>query len=269
MYNLAFNFQIFILGLRKNIRYSIMFLPLVTIILFPFFSFLSSYIYSFTLGKQLGVINTISQKITDVTINVDQKKFVDLKNDKRLFMSRINNRDNLKYGFRKIFYNVKFFDENNLEVDIDKTKYQNFILPKETFFITHFATPKAVKMDLEFLIAESDLVNILPDELAKYDRTVAGLNNLSIDISNDETFNLNFLIDNLYSKTLNNLKYEYALTNSQGEYLYVGNLVFSQVLNIDKSPKSVNNLSYPVKILKTDLVYIKDNNKLRYNFFEE
>ena len=157
MYNLAFSFQIFILGLRKNIRYWIMFLPIITIIVFPFFSFLSSYIYSFTLGKESGVVTSVSQKITDVVIDVDQKKFIDLRNDKRLFVSRINNRENLKYGFRKIFYMVKFFDDNNIEVDIDRTKYQNFILPKETFFVTHFATSKAVRMDLEFLIKESDL----------------------------------------------------------------------------------------------------------------
>jgi hypothetical protein len=257
-----------VLELRRNLRYWVMALPIISLILFPILLGLSSYIYSFTLAKGVGVISTISPDKASVEILIDQNKQIDLKSGKRMFYARINNRENLKYGFRKLVYKVKFFDKDNKEVDQDNTKYENFMMPKEVFYISHFASTSAVKMDVSFLLNESDLVNVLPDDVAKYSRKVAELSNLSIDITRDDFFTLNFLINNTSSKTLKNLKYQYILNDKKSDYVYIGNLTISELKDFDKSQKSIDGLSYPLNIPKGDLGYITDNNTLRYNFFE-
>jgi hypothetical protein len=269
MYNLAFSLQVFILELRKNLRYWVMFLPIVTLILFPLILSLSSYLFSMNLPKNQGIVKTLTPDKTLVKINIDQEKYVDLKNGKRLFFSRINNRDNLKFGFRKIIYTIDFTDNNDNVIEKGDTKFENFILPNEVFYITHFSNSnKGTKMKVNFILNESNLVNILPESIEKYKVKVAELSNLTIDNSKDDLFNLSFLINNTSGKTLKNLKLQYVISNKTQDYKYVDTFTFTEIKELDKDAKFVSNLSYPLNISKEDLTFIKDNNTLRYNFFE-
>lgn len=268
MYNLAFKLQVFILELRKNLRYWVMALPLLALLVSPLFSYLGATAYSFTLPKDKGNFKLIAPSKTDIKINIDYAKSVELINGKRLFIQRINNRDNTNYGFRKLVYKVQYFDETNKEVDKDETKYIDFMLPKEVFYISHVASKQAKTMKIAWLLEESNLVNVIPESLTKFDRKIVELSNLTLDTSGDTTFNLNFLINNLSGKTLKDVKYQYLVTNKASEIEYVGNLTISELKDFDKSAKSVTNLSYPVGENKNELLYITDNNKLRYNFFE-
>jgi hypothetical protein len=268
MYNLAFKLQVFILELRKNLRYWVMALPILALMIFPLFSFLGGTLYSFALPKDKGYFSLIAPSKTDIKINIDYTKSVELLNGKRLFIQRINNRDNVNYGFRKLVYKVQFIDESGKEVDKDDTKFVDFMMPKEVFYISHLASKQAKSMKVTWLLAESNLVNVIPENLLKFDRKIVELSNLSLDITGEAAFNLNFLVNNLSGKTLKDIKYQYLVTNKESEIEYVGNLTISELKDFDKSAKSVTNLSYPVGQNKNDLLYITDNNKLRYNFFE-
>jgi hypothetical protein len=245
-----------------------MLLPLVSLILIPVVYNLSTYGYGLTLNKNKGNFTTLVPKKEDIKITIDQEKFVDLKSGKRMFFSRINNRENIKFGFRKIYYKVQFFDTNNIEIDKDDNRYENFILPKEVFYLTHYASAKATKMKINFLLQESDLVNVLPSDLTRFDTKVAEVSNLSIDTSRDDYFNLNYILNNLSSKTINNIKFHYILTNKAQEIVYTGSIQVSQLTDNDKSTKSVNDLSYPLNTPKLNLEFTSDNNGLRYNYLQ-
>lgn len=269
MYDLAFRIQVMILEFRKNLRYWVLALPIVTLVLFPIVIGATSFIYSFAVNKDAGNLALIKQDKRNFEPMFDIEKHVDLKNGKRLFFTRLNNDDNSTFGFRKFYYTVKFFDINKQEVDKDDTKYENFLLPTEIIFLTHFASSKAETMKIKFLTAESDLVNILPEDLEKYKNPKATeLSNLKIDISNDDYFSLNFLVNNTTGKKLQNLKYQYVVTNKASEIVFVSNLTLSELQVDDKELKTISSLSYPVNVPKGELLYIKDNNKMRYNIFE-
>jgi hypothetical protein len=268
MYDLAFRLQVMILEFRKNLRYWVLALPLVTLITFPIVIGATSFIFSFTVPKDSGKLALIAQDKKNYTPVFDLNKFIDLKNGRRLFFSRLNGRENTTFGFRKFYYKIKFFDKSNQEVDQDSTKYENFLLPGESFYITHFATPKSDRMEINFLKTESDLVNVLPEDSKKYEKQIAALTNLTLDNSSDDFFNINFALNNTSGKRLQNLRYQYVITNKTSEIVYVGNLTLSELLETDKASKSVSSLSYPLNIPKGDLTYITDNNKIRYNVFE-
>ncbi len=268
MYKFGFRLQLLILELRKNIRYWVMALPIITLLIVPLAYSLGAFGYSYTLDKSTGLFSTLVPKKEDVQIIIDQEKFIDLKSGKRMFFSRVNNRDNVKFGFRKIYYKIQFFDANNNEIDKDDTRYENFILPKEVFYLTHYASSKATKMKINFLTKESDIVNIIPTDLVKFDKKVVEVSNLAIDTSRDDFFNLNYLLNNVSSKTLNNIKFHYILTNKSQEIVYTGSIQVSQLTDNDKSIKSVNDLSYPLNTPKLDLEFTSDNNRLRYNYLQ-
>jgi hypothetical protein len=268
MYDLAFRIQVMILEFRKNLRYWVLALPLVTLIAFPVMIGVSSFVYSFAVDKNAGVLALIPQDKSKVNFKDEPSEHVDLKNGRRLFFSKVNSRDNTTFGFRKLYYTIKFFDKGGKEVDKDTTKYENFVLPAEIFYITHFASTNAETMKVEYLTAESDLVNVLPEDLKKYQKQVATLSNLSPDITSDDFFNLNFILNNTSGKKLQNLRYQYIVTNKASKIVYVGNLTISELIEGDKGIKSVSSLSYPLNVPKGELTYVTDNNTIRYNVFE-
>jgi hypothetical protein len=268
MYDFAFRIQVIILEFRKNLRYWVLALPIITLIAFPLMIGLTSFVYSFAVNKTQGVLAVIPQDKSKVKLKVDLENHVDLKNGRRLFFSRVNSRDNTTFGFRKLYYTIKFFDKGGKEVDTDSTRYENFVLPAEVFYLTHFASNNAETMKVEFLNAESDLVNILPEDTKKYQKQVAALTNLKADIGSDDFFNLNFALNNTSGKKLQNLRYQYVVTNKASELVYVGNLTISELTEVDKDIKSVSSLSYPLNVPKGELTYVTDNNVIRYNFFE-
>ena len=268
MYNIGFRLQVMVLELRKNLRYWIMILPIITLLLMPFVSFLSSVVYGLTLKKEFGNFVALVPKKEDITLNIDLKKYVDLKSGKRLFFSRVNNRENLKYGLRKLIYRIEFKNDKDQVVDVDNTKYETFMLPKEVFYISHQGSTNATKMEIKYIPSESDVVNVLPEQIDKVTKPLATLSNLNVDISRDDFFNINFLLNNLANKTINNLKFQYVLTNKQQEIIYVGNIAITELTDNDKSTKSVNSLSYPLNTSKSDLEFTTDNNKIRYNYLQ-
>jgi hypothetical protein len=268
MFNIAFRLQLIILELRRNLRYWVMLIPLVTLLLFPLFYWTGGFAYTFTLDKSLGAIAIQTPLKDNINIITDEKKSVELINGKKLFITRINNRDNLTYGFRKLIYQIQFLDENQQEIDQDNTKYQDFMLPGEVFYVSHTASKKAQTMNIKFLLKESNLVNVLQESVKKFDRKVAELSNLTIDTSASNVFSINFLINNLSGKTLKNLKYQYVIGDKVNNNLYLGNLTFTEIKDFDQTPKSVTDISYPVGVNKSELQYLKEKNNLRYNFLE-
>lgn len=268
MYDFAFRVQVMILEFRKNLRYWVLALPIVTLIAFPIIISATSFIYSFAVSKDAGKLTLVVKDKASYVPIVDQPQYTDLKNGRRLFFSRINANDNTTFGFRKLYYTIKFFDKSNQEVDQDSTKYENFVLPTEVFYVSHFATQKAERMELKFLIGESDLVNIPPEDSKKYQKQIATTSNLALDNVSDDTFNLNFLINNNSGKKLKNLKYQYVITNAKSEAVYAGNLTISELAESDKDIKSISSLSYPVNVPKGELKFYKENSKIRYNYFE-
>jgi hypothetical protein len=268
MYDLAFRLQVMILEFRKNLRYWVLALPIATLIAFPIVIGTTSFITSFGTSRDAGKLALIAQDKRNYKPVFDVEKRIDLKNGKRLFFTRLNGRDNTTFGFRKFYYTIKFFDKANQEIDQDSTKYENFMLPTEVFYITHFASQNADRMQVNFLSSESDLVNILPEETKKYQKQIAALTNLTLDNASDDFFNLNFALNNTSGKRLQNLRYQYVITNKASEIVYVGNLTISELLETDKGIKSVSSLSYPLNVPKGDLTYVTDNNVIRYNIFE-
>ncbi|MGL4758236.1 MAG: hypothetical protein ACRCXZ_02795 [Patescibacteria group bacterium] len=266
MNNLGTRFYILLLELSKNLRYWVMFLPILTILLLTPIYYLTTLAYSSTLSNKSGSFNIASLNKLNVPINIDQESYQDLKNGKRLFYSRINNRENDKYGFRKLIYQIEFLDENNNIIEKDDTKYETFMLPKKTFYLSHFGTIKAKKMKLKFLMNESDSVYVLPSDISKADNILLQTSNLNLDSSSDEFFNINFLLNNRTNKTLNNLIFQFIIKNKAGENAYIGNISISQLTDLDNTTKSVNQLSYPLNQSKNELEFTVDNVDIRYNY---
>lgn len=250
-----------------------MLIPVFLLFSIPIVQYITYNLWSLTLQKNSGNININFSKKDDYSISTTPSTFIDLSNDKRIFYSKIINRDNLTTGFSKLYYTVTYYNidnENKKTLILQDTElYKNFLIPKEEYYLTHVGPNNANSMEIKFDYDKSNRVNILPDKLPELERKVLEVSNLSINLTGANNFSIDFKVNNKTTRPLKNLVYQYIITNTKNEIKYIGNNIFSEVVVGDNEFKTISNLSYPKDLQNKDLKYINDYNTIvRYNFFE-
>jgi hypothetical protein len=276
MNDLAFKTQNFILNLRKNLRYSIMLVPIVTIFLLPVGYFGARAIVGSFLKPNAGIISTNVQILDNSLINITDTGAVALSNNKKLFYAKLNNRENTTFGFPKLFYKVSYVDDAGIVVENDNTIYRTFVLPKEDFYLVHTGPSSATGIKVSFDMTASQKVNASERDLIEIDKKLVEISNLKIDTTDSNSFTVSLTLSNISGKDLKNLVMQYRINGNNAigggadGIAYLGNIVFTEIKANDNQTRIVGqNIPYPFGINKNNLQFTPDFNKLfRYNIYD-
>jgi hypothetical protein len=276
MNEFTFKIQTFVLNLRKNLRYSIILLPIIVILLLPLVYYITSMVTKSLVSDSAGKFNANIFKVTPDMIKITDAGFVNLSNNRRLFYSKITNRENASFGFSNLDYRVRFTDNNGKTIEEDKTIKQQFVMPREDFYIAHEASNNAAAMAIDFDLVTSRIYNFRDVDLLKVEETkIASPSNHKLIVNPDGTYNLFVTISSESSRIIKNAKFHYRVNNKKdnNSVAYLGVFGFSEIRPKTNDEKQIAiNRPAPEGVNVNDLTFAIDynsKNAIRYNYYEE